>query len=181
MSDSSQSSLRALFLERYHEFRRRLQYRLGSQDLADDALHEAFLRVEGMGEVAAVKYPVAYLFRIALNVAEDQRKGGERLLSVAEVDDLYQVADELADPARIATGRADVRLLEDVLAELPVRRRAILIAARVEELPQREIALRFGISQRAVEKELRAALEHCCKRMDKKYVQRFGPGAGKAH
>lgn len=181
MPNTTKSSLRELFLARYHEFRRRLQYRLGSEDLANDALHEAFLRVEGMGEVGTVKYPAAYLFRIILNVAEDQRKGSERLLSMAEIDDLYQVADELADPARIATGRADAQALEDVLGELPARRRAILIAARLEELPHRDIALRFGISQRAVEKELRAALEYCCKRLDRAYIQRFGPGATKVH
>tara|TARA_R100001369_G_scaffold86321_1_gene120697 strand:+ start:96 stop:560 length:465 start_codon:yes stop_codon:yes gene_type:complete len=154
---------------------------LGCEDLVNDALHEAFLKIEGMGEVGAVKFPAAYLFRMILNVAEDQRKSKERLLSVAEIEGLYQVADELADPARIATGRADVRALEDVLAELPARRRAMLIAARIEELPHREIALRFGISQRAVEKELRAALEYCCTRLDRAYIQRFGPGASKVH
>ena len=57
--------------------------------------------------------------------------------------------------------------------------RAIVIAARVDQLPHRDIAERFGISARTVEKELRAGLEHCCERMGRDFIQRFGPGAGK--
>ena len=52
-----------------------------------------------------------------------------------------------------------------------------MIAARVDEVPHREIAERFGISVRTVEKELRAGLEHCCEKLEKKYVQRYGPQA----
>ncbi|WP_410866767.1 hypothetical protein [Paraburkholderia sp. SIMBA_027] len=37
------------------------------------------------------------------------------------------------------------------------------------------MAERFGISVRTVEKELRAGLEHCCEKLEKKYVQRYGP------
>ena len=65
------------------------------------------------------------------------------------------------------------------MQELPKRRRAIVIAARVDQLPHRDIAERFGISARTVEKELRAGLEHCCERMGRDFIQRFGPGAGK--
>lgn len=179
MSDNT-VSLRELFLARYGAFRRRLQARLGSPELAEDALQEAWLKVDAMSETGQVKHPQAYLFRIAVNVAEDQRRSDSRLLSMGEIDALYdEVSDDLADPARIVLGRAEAGLLEEALAELPPRRRAIVIAARLEEVPHREIAERFGISLRTVEKELRAGLEHCCRRLEKKYVQRFGPGAGK--
>lgn len=173
------SALRDLFLARYGAFRKRLKLRLGSEDLANDALHEAWLKVDSLGDAVEVKYPSAYLFRIALNIAEDQRRGQARTLSVPEVEALYDMADEMADTHRIALGRAELQALEAALDELPRRRRAIVIAARIEEVPHREIAERFGISLRTVEKELRAGLEHCCTRLEKKYVQRFGPGAGK--
>jgi hypothetical protein len=63
------------------------------------------------------------------------------------------------------------------LYELPSRRRRIFIAARLEESPHLEIAERFGISTRMVEKELKAALTHCANRLQRKVIQRFGPGA----
>eukprot|EP01035_Chromulina_nebulosa_P043540 gene43540-58960_t len=58
-------------------------------------------------------------------------------------------------------------------------RRAIVLAARVDEMPHKDIAARYGVSARTVEKELRAGLEHCCERLGRDFIQRFGPGAGK--
>ena len=135
MSESIKASLRALFLARYAQFRKHLHHRLGSEDLANDALQEAYLRVENSTVRSAVRYPSAYLFRIALNVAEDQRKSNARLLSVGEVEALYDMADEAADPARGAEARNELEALERALAELPRRRRAIVLAARVDEMP----------------------------------------------
>jgi len=112
-------------------------------------------------------------------VAEDQRKSNARLLSVGEVEELYDMADEMADPARGAEARNELEALERALAELPRRRRAIVYAARVDEMPHKDIATRYGVSVRTVEKELRAGLEHCCERLGRDFVQRFGPGAGK--
>lgn len=180
MPDSLKAALRGLFLERYHQLRQHLQRRLGSADQAHDALQETYLRIERLDDEGVVKYPAAYLFRIALNAAEDQRKAGTRLLSLAEVDELYDMADELADPVRAVEGDAELQALQRALEELPYRRRAIVIAARLDDMPHRLIAARFGISVRTVEKELRAGLEHCCARLGRDFIQRFGPGAGKA-
>ena len=44
MPELLKTTLRKLFLERYGQFRRHLQRRLGSEDLANDALHETYLR-----------------------------------------------------------------------------------------------------------------------------------------
>lgn len=178
MPDTIKAAMRTLFLNRYAQFKRHLRLRLGSEDLASDALHETWLRVEKMTLVGAVKYPSAYLFRIALNIAEDQRKSNLRSLGTAELDELYEMADEMADPARTIEGRNQLDVLERALAELPRRRRDIVMAARVDEMPHRDIARHFGISPRTVEKELRAGLEHCCARLGREFVQRFGPAAG---
>ncbi|MDC8757969.1 RNA polymerase sigma factor [Janthinobacterium fluminis] len=179
MPDSLKASLRALFLERYAQFRRHLQVRLGSEDLANDALHETYLRVERMSAPESISYPSAYLLRIALNIAEDQRRDQARLLSVPDIEELYELADELADPARTVAARAELAALEQALQELPRRRRAIVVLARVDEMAHRDIAARFGVSLRTVEKELRAGLEHCCARLGRDFIQRFGPGAAK--
>lgn len=84
-----------------------------------------------------------------------------------------------ATPERIVGGHAEIRRLLEALCELPARRRQILIASRLEETPHAEISRRFGISTRTVEKELKAALWFCAERLERKVIQRFGPGAGK--
>jgi len=177
---ASSMTLLALFIERQAELRKRLRRRLGSDDLVNDVLQETYLRVERMGEgTAAERNPGGYLFRMALNVAADQRQAESRYLTGEEVEELLHVGDDALDPARIVHARIEVAALELALQELTPRQRAILIAARVEDLPQQAIADRFRISVRMVGKELRRALEHCGARLDRRVVQRFGPGAGK--
>jgi RNA polymerase sigma-70 factor (ECF subfamily) len=166
-------------MERQQEFRRRLRRRLGSDDLVNDVLQETYLRVERMGSAGqGARNPVGYLFRMALNVASDHRQADARLLTGTEVDDLLHVADEALDPARIVLAQLEVQALERALQELTKRQREILLAARLEEASHVDIARRFGISVRMVGKDLKKALQHCGDRLDRKVVQRFGPGAG---
>ncbi|RUL75245.1 RNA polymerase sigma factor [Dyella choica] len=169
-----------LFMERRQELRRRLKHRLGSDELANDALQETYLRIERMGDSSCISSnPAGYLFRMAINAASDQRHAEARYLTGSEVEDLLNVGTDTLDPARVVHAEQEVQALGQALAELSGRQRAILIAARVEDVAQEEIARRFGISVRMVGKELKKALEHCGRRLDRKVVQRFGPGAGK--
>jgi len=167
-----------LFLTSYDEFKVRLKRRLGSDDLACDVLQETYLRVDRMDATHTLSKPNAYLYRMALNIAADRRQADARLLTGAEVEDLLQVAED-QDPARIVGGQQEIQCLLGALYELPARRRRIFIAARLEEASHLEIAQRFGISTRMVEKELKAALGYCATRLERKVFQRFGPGAGK--
>jgi len=179
--ETSPISLLGMFIERHQELRRRLKRRLGSDDVVNDVLQETYLRVERMSDASAsgvTRNPAGYLFRIALNVAADQRQADARFLTGVEIDDLLHIADESLDPARIVHARLEIAALERALEELTPRQRDILMAARVENTPQQDIAQHFGISVRMVGKELKKALEHCGERLDRRVVQRFGPGAG---
>ena len=51
------------------------------------------------------------------------------------------------------------------MAELPPRQRAILLAARLDALPRREIARRYRISVRLVQRELQEAQDYCAARI----------------
>jgi len=168
-----------LFLTSYDDFKARLRRRLGSEDLANDVLHETYLRVDRMEAPLNLTQPNAYLYRMALNIAADRRQADARLLTGEEIEELLQVSDESQDPERVVGGQKEIQLLLSALYELPPRRRRIFIAARLEEAPHLEISQRFGISTRMVEKELKAALGHCAARLERKVIQRFGPGAGK--
>ena len=168
-----------LFLTSYDEFKVRLKRRLGSDDLACDVLQETYLRVDRMQATHALHKPNAYLYRMALNIAADRRQADARLLTGSEVQELLNISDEAQDPSRVVGGQKEIQSLVKALYELPARRRKILIAARLEEAPHLEISQRFGISTRMVEKEIKAALGHCAQRLERKVIQRFGPGAGK--
>jgi RNA polymerase sigma factor (sigma-70 family) len=178
--ESTSLPLLRLFMERRHELRRRLKQRLGSEELANDALQETYLRIKRMSDHAEVSSnPAGYLFRMAVNVAADQRQADSRYLTGTEVEDLLNVGSDALDPARVVHARLEVETLELAMRELTPRQREILIAARVDDVSQEDIARRFRISVRMVGKELKKALEHCGKRLDRKVTQRFGPGAGK--
>jgi RNA polymerase sigma factor (sigma-70 family) len=178
--ESTSLPLLRLFMERRQELRRRLRQRLGSEELANDALQETYLRIKRMGDHSEVSSnPAGYLFRMAVNVAADQRQADARYLTGTEIEELLSVGADTLDPARVVHARLEVETLELALQELTPRQREILIAARVEDVSQEDIADRFRISVRMVGKELKRALEHCGKRLDRKVTQRFGPGAGK--
>lgn len=171
--------MRKEFLACYTELRRRLKYSLGCEHQADDVLHETWLRVSRLGDGGEVRNPGAYFYRMAMNVAYDQRQKTARLLYTNEVEDLLRDPDSNLDPAQKASELSELEMLREALYLLTPRRREILVASRMEALPHKEIARRFGISVRMVEKELKAALEFCGEKLQRDVVRRFGPGAGK--
>lgn len=174
MTQTTRAGLRSLLEAKYAAFRERLRRRLNSADLADEALQDTWLRLTRDGDVGVVRHPDAYLYRIALNIAANRREAEHRLTRT-EVDAVLHMADEALDPAQIVEARSELAALERVLQELPPRQRAIFILARVEEVAHDEIARRFGISARMVEKELRRTLDHCSERLGREVVRRFGP------
>ncbi|URL57059.1 sigma-70 family RNA polymerase sigma factor [Luteibacter flocculans] len=175
------TSLLGLFVDNYEDFRRRLRRRLPSDDLVDDALQETYLKVERLDAASdrAVQ-PMGYLFRMALNMATDQHRASRRLLTGEEIDELIHGAGDSLDPPTVLSSRQDLAALSDALSALTRRQRDILIAARVDELPQADIAARHGISVRMVGKELKKALETCATKVGRQSIQRFGPGAGES-
>lgn len=174
MTETSWASLRALLVDRYGEFRNRLASRLGSTDLAAETLQETWLRLERSGHPGVLDRPDAYLFRIALNVAADRRDADRRRLALSEVEVLRHLDDDELDPERIVEARSEIDALARALDELPLRCRAIFIAARLDEIPHKLIAARHGISIRMVERELKRALDHCAERLGTISPRQFG-------
>jgi RNA polymerase sigma factor (sigma-70 family) len=165
MTETSLAVIRRLLVERYDELKRRLTRRLGSSELAGEALHDAWLRIAQADSVGVVGNPGNYVFGVAMNAARDRlRNADSRILSAAEVDGLLEIADGAPCPEHVARARSDLRGLEAILHELPARRREILLASRLDQMPRQEIARRFGISLRLVDLELQRAQEYCLAR-----------------
>jgi RNA polymerase sigma factor (sigma-70 family) len=166
MSEARLTELRQLFIARYDELRTKLARRLGSIELASEALQDTWLKLSVAKAAAEVLNPRSYLLRTALNVAIDTKRSERRHLSAVEIESLIEFPDEAPGPGRVAEGRSSIRRLESILAELPPRQRKILLAARLDNMPRQEIADRLGISLRLVSKELREAQEYCLERRD---------------
>jgi len=165
MVDTNRATLLNLLVVGYEDLKRRLTRRLGSAELAAEALQDTFLRLQCVDEVGVVQSPRAYLFRVAMRVAANRRIAESRNLSVSETEALFNFIDDAPDPARVIEGRSDFEALERAMSELPPRRREILIAACMEEIPYRIIAKRFGVSMRTVQVEIKQALKHCASRL----------------
>jgi RNA polymerase sigma factor (sigma-70 family) len=176
MAETNRVVLLNLLVARYADLKRRLTRRLGSADLAAEALQDTFLRVK-CAEVGDVRSPHAYLFRVAVNVAANRRNVENRSVAVAETDALLNFADDTPGPARVVEARSDIEALKRAIAELPARRREILIAACMDEIPYRTIAERFGVSVRTVQVEIKQALQHCALRLDRNAIGRASPRA----
>ena len=161
-------ALQELLVDRYGDLKARLARRLGSQEWAEDALQDTYVRLGGAQITDNVRNPTAYLFRTAFNIALNRVRSDNRRLSAVEIDGLLHVADEAPDALQIFEGRADILRLKDIIAKLPERQQAILLASRVEGVSRQEIAARFGISVSMVDKELQQAQEHCAARFGRK-------------
>jgi RNA polymerase sigma-70 factor (ECF subfamily) len=126
MTDNGLSTLRRLFLDRYDDLKARLTQRLGSADLAGDAMQDTWLRLARTESVGVVQSPRSYLFRIALNVAEDRRRTEQRRpLSAVEIESLLELADDAPTPEQTVVARSDLEAFKAIVDELPRRRRAI--------------------------------------------------------
>jgi RNA polymerase sigma factor (sigma-70 family) len=170
VAETSWAALRQLLVVRYDDLRNRLTRRLGSADLASEALHEVYLRLDRADSPGLVASPAAYLFRAAFNVASDARRIESRQTRRTVVDGLDEIPDRAPGPDDIAGAKFDLAALIEALRTLPPRQRAILIAARYEQIPRAEIAKRYKISRRLVQMELQRALEACKDYLDRKNV-----------
>ncbi|AJE97011.1 RNA polymerase sigma factor [Pandoraea apista] len=152
-------SLPEYLTRHYHNLKRRLTRLLGSSDLAGDALHDAWVKLQaqepGTGE--SVHSPGSYLVRVAVNIALDAQRKQSRSLSFDEVDALLHLSDTAPGPARVAEDRSELEALMQLMERLPERRRQVLLLVRWEGLPQKAVAERLGVSLRVVENELRRA------------------------
>jgi RNA polymerase sigma-70 factor (ECF subfamily) len=173
MTEAGWAALQRRLLTRYADFKRRLTRYLGSADLAADALHDTWLRLERGGQLATVHNPDSYVYSMAVNIAANRRRDDNRRLTSAEVDALLNVADDVPDAARALEARAELEAVIAIIGELPLRQQAILLAARLDNMPRRDLAARFGVSERFVQRELQQAHDYCAARLEKFRSARF--------
>jgi RNA polymerase sigma factor (sigma-70 family) len=167
MSEDIRPVLIDFLSQRYGDLKRRLTRVLGSDDLAGDALQDTWLRLRRMEqqEPLPILNPRAYLLRMAVNIAVNNLRSQSRAVPRSEVDALLEVSDPAPGPEQTAEARSEMDALLKIMAQMPQRRRDVLLMVRWEGLPQKEVAERLGITLSAVEHELKRAQDFCAARM----------------
>lgn len=136
---------------------RLLVARLGSAEEAEDALQDLWLKLETVtgGPIAE---PVSYICRMANNVAVDRRRRAIRRVG-RDTDwlETQATADEHPDAERALIARERLARVEATLKGLPDRVATAFRLYRFEDLPQKAIAERMGITVSGVEKLLHRA------------------------
>lgn len=169
MTESAWVTLRRRLVESYDELRILLTRRLGSEDLAREILHETWLRLDRVDDFSVMRNPDAYLARVALNLATDRQRFETRRALKSDVNAvLDDIVEDVPGQAEKLESRRELAIFEAAIGELSERRRAILIAARLDEEPHQKIAERLGISKRMVQIELKYALHYCKSRLERK-------------
>lgn len=147
----------------YDELLQQLTWKTGCRDRAADALHETWLRLREDRSPRSVGSPKAYVTRMAYHRAIDEvRRDTQHSVVHWAVDaDDFDMPDPAPGPDVTLDRRWLLRRLIDAIERLPRQRRAIFVAVRLEDLSQREVAQRYGVSVRKVQGELRKAHAYC--------------------
>ncbi|MGF7154281.1 RNA polymerase sigma factor [Novosphingobium gossypii] len=158
-TEGPNSRLRAVIARRYGYMMSRLSASLGSRDLAQDALHDAFVRLERAQIAQDLREPTSYLLRMATNIAYNRIRRDSRLIGSDEMREILEIPDENQNPESAAQQSSEMKAVEHAMHMLPERRRTILTQAWLDERSTADLAHEHGISVRMVQLEIKAAVE----------------------
>ena len=166
MIDRARNALSRLVEAHYEDLRAFVRRRVGSAAAAQDIVQETWLRVAADPPQREPEQPLAYLYRVAANLAVDRLRR-ERLEARHREPGPPSAdrAETAPGPEQVAAAREELAILERAVAELPDRCRATFLLYRGRGLSMRETAARLGISEKTVEKHIARAMVHCRRRL----------------
>jgi RNA polymerase sigma-70 factor (ECF subfamily) len=120
-----------------------------------DLRQDIFVRVYEAAAKSRPQCPKAFLFATARNLMADhiRRRRIVVIDAVGDIDSLNVLIDELSPESRTSAFQ-DLRRLADAFDHLPPKCRETVWMRRVDDLQQKEVAIRLGISQKTVEKHV---------------------------
>lgn len=125
----------------------------------EDLRQEIYVKVYEAAARARPHSSRAFLFTTAqhLVMSRFRRMRVVSIESVGDFEDLSVHADELS-PERCLDARQQLGQLAEAMNQLPPKCRQVIWLRRIDELSQKEIAARLGISVRTVECHIRNGL-----------------------
>ncbi len=170
--DTAPSEIIALYLERRASLVRLFAAKLGSVAAAEDLVQDTYLKLATLKLSTVVHNPMALLYQIGSNLMLDrlrQQKRGlardtawrdSRRISVGkeEIADIPTADDAVSSRQRLLAATATIE-------DLPPRMRQAFSLHRLEGLSQAATAKAMGVSTKAVEKHISAAIKILVKRL----------------
>jgi RNA polymerase sigma factor (sigma-70 family) len=136
----------------------------------EDIVQESYVRVWKARAAQPIRSAKGFLFQVARRRALDILRHG-RASPIDSGRDLaaLSVIHHDHNAAEIAALQERKRLLIDAVVALPARCREIVILRKLEDVPQKEVAARLGLSERTVENLLSRGVKRC-----EEYLRRRG-------
>jgi RNA polymerase sigma factor (sigma-70 family) len=138
------------------ELYRHLLRRVTCPDIANDLLHDTYLRLVNYRSPKPVENPRAFVYRIADNIATDHLRKNKMV--TVELPEPGTGGDEIIDrtplPEQAVLAQQQLELCEQVLKELSPSALKIFLLSRYEGYTQPQIAKELNVSLSWVEKSL---------------------------
>lgn len=149
------------------DLRRFIRRSVSDEHVAEDLLQETFVRIHRHIEsLADTDRLAAWVYQIARNVIHDHYRNSARSpVALGDTDPAAEPPDQF-NQMRCRS----VEWLDELIARLPESYREALRLAEIEGLPQKDVALRLGISLSGAKSriqrgrvKLKEVLEQCCR------------------
>ena len=149
---------------------------VGCASLAEDVVHDVFIKLVDFPDQDAVRQPVAYVTRMVRNASIDafRRQSLENTYHADEDDGLHVPSPEPSPEAALLV-RDTLRHVYNALEQLPPRSRAAFEMVRLREETLQSTARALDVSQTLVHFMVRDAEKHCADCLDARNRGVTGP------
>lgn len=129
----------------------------------DDLVQECYLRVMRAKTRVPIRSCKSFLFTTARNAAHDlrRRRAVSDPIPFMETDASSVLVDEREGVVDSVCRRQELALLAEAIKTLPERCRQVFLLRKIQELPQKEIARRLGITESTVETLVARGVARC--------------------
>ncbi|HKJ41148.1 MAG TPA: RNA polymerase sigma-70 factor [Sunxiuqinia sp.] len=163
--EKDSSWFREIFNEHYKYLRNFIYYLSGDLELTDDLTQDVFLHLWEEQEKIHRETVKSYLFTVAKNLYfKHHRKKNTHLNFTSSL--LNEQDNE--SPEFLLELKEFDRKLQDAIAEIPDKTRAIFLMSRIDNMTYAEIAERMQLSTKAVEKHMSKAMKMLQQKVDRK-------------
>jgi RNA polymerase sigma factor (sigma-70 family) len=169
-TEAANVEARAGLVRRYRDPLIRYFSRRGvSGSAVEDMAHDCFTRLFALTGHHQIENEEAYIFQTASSVLADSARRARRHQVVRHVclDDAFFdcVPSDAPGPDRVLDGKEAFSRFQAAFKELKPKTREIFLLNRLEGLTYTQIAVRYRLTQSAIEKHMIGALAHLRKRL----------------
>jgi len=156
------SGLTDVYLKNLTGLRRYLASYFHNRDDIDDVLQDTYLKAVQANDRQEIKAPKAFLYKIAKNLALNEKgKAANRLSdSIEDIQDINVLANNISPDRQLDYNRQFAAFCNAV-ALLPPQCRQVFVFKKVYGLSNKEIAEKLGVMVGTVDKHLAKGLQMC--------------------